>query len=653
LIANNDGEAHTLNFTGDDGELTEIVVNHMRNIGEYMFNMTTSTRPALETRAVNTDFRSQVQTKLGNGLLDYYMREKKLEKYLKQACNYSIVLGSGWVKLNWNARLGSVTNQEEIDTAKNEKLAGKKVDIPQPEYEGDLEYHNLSPFDVVEDLNKENEDHDWRIARTFKNKFDLIATYPEYKEEILKVDTSDKYKDSYISITKNSKTESDDIPVWEFYHRKSESMPEGRYILFVSEDAILYDGPLPYRRIPLFPMKPSRVMGTPLGYTILFDLLPMQEATNALYSTILTNQMAFGVQNILVPSNAGVEPSQIAGGLNILKYNPQSGGKPEALQLTSTPKEVFDFLQMLITAMETVSGINATIRGNPEANIRSAAAMAMVESNAIQYMSGLQSEYVHLMEDIGLATIETLIDFADSPRIASIVGASDRAYTATFKGTDLSEINRVVVDVANPLTKTVAGKVNAADNLLQYGEITSKQYMNIMSTGKLEVGTDGVVHEQMLIQSENEGLMRGEEQLTLAIDQHLEHIKGHRSLFSDPILRQEGELVQLALAHINEHIEALRTTDPELLMSLGEQPLQPQQPAGAPPATGQPPQAPPEGGEAVPQAPQDLPAEEQAMQNQGGRVQGVNLPESMSDMPLSMEQQLEQNMGAVKPEGVE
>jgi hypothetical protein len=641
------GEAHIINFGGDDGELTEIVVNHLRNIGDHMHGMTTSTRPSLECRAVNTDYKSQVQTKLGTGLLDYYMREAQLEQFLKQACEYAIVFGSGWVKLGWNSRIGRVINREEIKEATRKRLAGnKKVEIPSPEYEGDVQFHNLTPFDVIEDLSKENEDHDWRIARSFKNRYDLIATYPEHVDAILQVDNKDEYTKNYLGIGHNQKDrQTDDIPIFEFYHRRSEALPEGRYMLITLDDTVLYDGPLPYRRIPLFPMKPDRILGTPLGYTILFDLLPLQDASNLLYSTILSNQAATGVQNILLPTGANIEPSQLAGGLNVIRYNPQFG-PPTSLQLTNTPAEVFNFLNIMVQSMETISGINSVIRGNPEANLRSGSAIAMIESNAIQYMSGLQSQYVHLIENVGLALLEMLMDFAHSPRIASIVGKTEMSYTQTFKGEDLAEINRVIVDVSNPLTKTIAGRINMADNLLQYGEITPKQYVNIINTGNLDTATDGTVHEQMCIQRENEYILSGKTPRVTAIDQHLEHIKGHRGIISDPYVREDDELVARVLEHIQDHITQLRETDPELLMSIGEQPMTPPQAPGMPP--GQPGGMNPAQGPAQP-APEAMPADMQANLANDAQPNRPRMPEGFEDSPLTMEENLARIQGT--PQG--
>lgn len=626
------GEAHQINFSGDDGEYANLIANHYYNIGKNMHTMVTSVRPAMETRAVNTDEKSQIQTKLGNGLLDYYMRAsgKKVEKRLKMACEYAIALGAGHIKLAWNQNLGEMTNADKIMEIQKRRQLGEKISAILPEYEGDIEFTLLSPFDVIEDITREDIKSDWKIVRSFKNKFDLIKVYPKFADELMKVDTKSEIPNMSCMYLSLSDKITDDIPVWEFYHERTESVPEGRYILFCNKDTVMYDGPLPYRSIPLYSIKPSQILGTPLGRSDMFELMPLQEAINGLYSTILTNQMAFGVQSVLVPTQGNFDPYQVTQGLNIIKYNP-AGGKPEALQLTATPPEVFKFLEFLIQTQETISGINSVVRGNPESSLRSGSAIAMIQSNAIQYMSNLQAEYVGLIEDVGLGMIQMLIDFADSPRIANIVGVSGRSYVKQFKGDDLRAINRVVVDSGNPLTKSIAGRVNMADNLLQYGEITSKQYMNVINTGNLETATDAVTTAEIAIKKENEMMMDGEKVEVLYFEDHMQHIQGHKSVISDPELKRNPELVQLIGFHIQEHVRLLRETDPDLLMTLGQQPLRPQ---GGPPQ-GQPPA--PTQGEAMPQNPAAMPPVDQAIAQQGAQPQDMSaqLPPEFSQIPLT------------------
>jgi hypothetical protein len=593
-------ESHQISFGGEQGELAQIGVNHIRNLAQHMHNMITSTRPAMQASSINTDYKSLTQTKLANGLLDYYMRDHRLEKFLKQAVEYAIVFGTGYVKLEWNAVVGDVYDVLDDGTEMRE---------------GDIQFSNLSPFDVMFDTNREDHEHDWVIARTFKNRFDLIAKYPEFEEQILALPTkSDKMSYSAFNF---SYDETDMVSVFEFYHKKTEALPEGRYMLFLDKEVVLLDSPMPYKSLPVYAIHAGNYLGTPYGYTPLFDLMPIQDAINSLYSTILTNQTAFGVQNILVPRGADVAISELSGGLNVIEANMQAG-EIQALNLTATPKEVFDFVMMLEKVMETISGVNAVSRGNPSDNLRSGNALALVQSMTLQFMSGLQASYVAVIEDVGTGIINILKDHAQIPRLATIVGKSNRTYLKEFTGDDLSSVSRVIVDVGNPLAKSTAGRVEMAEQLLQMQAIkTPEQYFSVINTGQLDVMTEDTQSQLFLIKAENERFINGEPVVAVFTDEHALHIKEHASVLSDPDLRLQPELLQAVSAHIQEHIELLKTTDPNTLMILGQQPLQP----SAPPQQG------------PPQQPNNIP------QDSTGQV-----PEMMGGAPVAT--QLDQ-MGAV------
>jgi hypothetical protein len=561
--------SHRINFSGEQGELVQIAVNHIRNIATHIITMITSNRPAFQARATNTDSKSLIQANLANNLLDYYMREKRMEKYLVKAVEYAVVLGSGYIKMEWNATTGEIFEINEETGA--------------PVYEGDVQFTNLSPYDVVFDTTKETSmGHDWVLCRSFKNKFDLAAKYTDHADKIKGLQTKSQLFRYRIDMS--SFEETDDVPVYEFFHKPTESMPEGRYILFLEANLVLIDMPMPYRTLPVYRISPSDILGTPYGYTPLFDLLPLQEAVNSLYSTILTNQHTFGVQNIYVPRQADVQMKSLSGGLNIIEGN-AGAGKPEPLNFTNTPQEVFAFLKMLEQQMETISGVNSVARGNPEASLKTGSALALVQSMALQFISGLQQQYVHLMEDVSTGLINMLKDFAAVPRVAIIAGEKNKNYVEKeFSGDDLSMINRVIIDIGNPIANTKAGKLQMASELIQYGIVkTPEQYFTVLNTGQLNAMTDDTQDELTLVKKENEVLTTGAIQAqAIAIDQHLIHIKGHRAVLADPTLRQEPGARDRVLAHILEHVELLRTTDPALLSIIGEQPLGPV--AGSPPA---------------------------------------------------------------------
>jgi hypothetical protein len=466
------GWGHKINFTGEQGELVSLPVNHFRNIATHIQNMICSNRPIMEARAINTDYKSLAQTYLANGILDYYMREKGLEPALKKAVEMAIVLGAGFIKLEWNATAGETYDYDE--------------ETQQFNYEGELEFSNLSPFDIVVDGTKESWNNEWVLVRTFQNRYNLMAKYPELSDKIMAIPKKTAGNVYRLAVFSNDDT--DDIPVYEFYHKRTEALPEGRYMLFIDDNCVLLDIDLPYRIIPIFRIAAGEIMGTPYGYSSLWDCYPLQEMLNSTYSAIATNQNAFAVQNLFVPRGADISINSLEGSMNIIEGN----SKPEPLQLTSTPPEVFKFLETLERAMETISGVNSVARGNPEASLKSGSALALVQSMALQFISGLQQSYVHLIESVGTALIQILKDYATTPKIVALVGRNNRPLLKEFTGEQISSINRVIVDLGNPLSRTIAGRVQMAEQLAQMKLLKSpQQYFQVMNTGRLDATFEG------------------------------------------------------------------------------------------------------------------------------------------------------------------
>lgn len=575
---------HQITFSGEQGELVQLAVNHYRNIAQHMKTMITANRPSLETRAINTDVKSLDQTILANGLLDYYLREQNLEKLFEDAVEMAIVEGAGYIKMGWNA-----TSGEEVDFDE---------ELNTPIYEGDVEFSVLSPFDVVFDSTKESFKQDWILTRTFKNKYDILAKYPELADKIESLPTK-SFLQRYTMILGYDDT--DDIPVYEFFHKRTEAMPQGRYIIGCSSDVILHDGPLPYDDIPVFALSPSYILGTPFGYSPMFDLMPLQENINALYSTVATNHNAFGVQNVISPRGADVIPSQLAGGLNFIEYNSQFG-KPEALQLTATPREIFDFMALLEKQMETLSGISSVTRGSPEASLRTGAALALVQSMSIQFLNGLQKGYVKMIEQTGTALLQMLKRFASTRRVAAIVGKNNQTELLEFKGQDLSNIQRVIVSVGNPLAKTVAGRFELANQFIQYGIVKDpREIFQLLNTGQIDTIAEDAQDQLLLVRSENEALRSGQTKvIATVIDDHMYHISKHKEVISDPVLRHDPDLLKRTLDHISEHLNILKTADPQFLQVMGQPSLMP-------------PPAPPEVN--GPQGPQNAPQQSQNQPN--------------------------------------
>lgn len=550
--------SYKITKSGEQNEYENIKINHYRNLLIHLKTMTTQSRPMFEPKATNSDYKSAAQTILGGNLLDYYMREGKAERFVKKSTEHSIVYGEGWLATSWDANGGKEygLNEETGSTVKD----------------GDLEFNSFKPWEVIRDVTKQDTESDeWKILRKRKNRYSLMATYPEIADRISAITPANE-EEKKRWITTHYKDDTDDVIVYEFRHKPTVAVPQGRIVEFLESDLILLEGPLPYRDLGIYRIAAEDQDETPFGYTIGFDLLAVQDAMEMLYSTILTNQSSFGVQCIAMPKGHNISVSQIIGGMVLIEYDSKLG-EPKPLNLTQTPPEIFKFLDMLEKVAETLSGVNSVARGNPEASLKSGAALALVQSMSIQFSMNLQQSYAQLLEDVGTSVLNILRDFATVPRVAMVAGKSSRSMMKQFTGEDLKLINRVVVDMGNPLARTTAGRVNLAETLLKNNMIkTPEQYIQVLTTGRIEPMIEGTQAELLNLKAENEELSDGKQVPVVVTDTHPMHITEHKAVLASPEARRMPDLIATVTDHLQQHITIWKQTDPALLKLLGMEP---------------------------------------------------------------------------------
>lgn len=532
-----------------------MTANHYGSLVRALHTLVTQNRPAFEARAANTDHRTQGATILANGLLDYYLREKRIEDTLKEACILALFLREGWVEGEWDASLG--------EAVRPDLEAGKMINT------GDAKYSVYGILDIIRHPSAKKSP--WKIIRNTENKFDLAAKFPDFAEDILKCKETRQQKKrwslSYLADQDNDNDE--DVEVLKLIHDKTPSMPAGRLVLAVGDVAIM-DTALPYRRSYLFPITAADAYQTAFGHSPSMDLIPLQDALDTCFSVALSNVNSFGL-GCLASEKGSLDVNQIKDGLLHVEFA-KGGQAPQILNLMNIPKEIFDFASMLIQNQETISAVNSVARGNVQGDM-SGTAMALVAQQALTFSSGLQQSYNSLLENVGTSLIEMLQTFAKEPIVAQIAGKSKRPYMKEFTADDLVGVAKVVVDAANSMAKTTAGKTEIANNLLNSGLIkTPEQYIQVMSTGNLEPLTEREQSQLMLIRSENELLAEGQPTVAILTDLHDLHIREHSCVLNDPIVRQTPQLLQVAIMHIQEHLNLAMTVPPNLAMILGMNP---------------------------------------------------------------------------------
>jgi hypothetical protein len=585
-----------INRVGEKGEVSKIRIGIFRNFLQNLLVMATSEKPSFEARAINTDHKSLSQTMLAEGILEYYLREKRLMKKFIKAVEYSLIRDTGYIIMDWNTGEG---NEYGVDPQTGRVMR-----------DGDIEYMVGNPFTVVIDRDRESDQQDWYIYRRKRNKYDMAAKNPELAEQIISVNNIDDSGFGGNALWHQSRElKNDDIWEYTFLHRRTDAVEAGRMVRFITAEIVTLDGPLPFKTIPVYRVAPSDWLDMPDGYTVAYDLIPIQEGLNELLTRVFTNNMTFGMQNITGPKMADIELSQLSGGLNYIGMD-QKMGEIKPLQLTASPAESYRLLEMLERWGEGISGLNSVVRGSPEGALKGAsgAAMALLASQAIKFSMGLQMSVNDMMENVATATVEFLQTFANTPRMATIAGKTNRGYMKEFQGKDLTGVNRVTIAQAAALSKTASGRLEIARDLLQAQKIrTPEEYLQIITTGTLQPMIEADQSELMLIRSENESLRDSRKVVAVKTDAHGLHIREHKTVVNDPTMRfgpESADMTEATLVHIQEHIDFLKNTDPALLALIGEQPIAPMAPP--PPPPGNPAEMPPPGpGPSLDQMPSD------------------------------------------------
>lgn len=588
-----------INQEGEQGEYSDLEINHFGSLLERKIVMTVGQRLNMEARAATTDVKSQNKTIFSNGYLENCQEEKGLEEATDAAVEGAMLHGEHATMPGWNERAGKELGVDEA--------TGNVV------YAGDIEFTRFGPLGLIRDTQKSaGVKHNWFGGQSWGDKYALAGAFPALADAILDIEAPDPADDECPRLVQNKlEMTTDDIPVYTALVEKHPGLPSGRFMLLLSPDVVLLDGPLPYRRMNIERLIAKEEEDSPWGYSVSFDMLAIQEAISGLASIILTNQATFGIQNVWSKLASGLKISQLlGGGLN----HWESPEKPEPLNLTQTPPEVSKFLDWLVGAMETLSGVNSVSRGNPQSSDQSGQALALLAAQAIEFNAKFQRNYARYIRGLGRQILHIGQDFIKYPYAIKIAGKSNQTQAKEFTGKDIEGVDDVYVDLGNPMMRTAAGRKSVADQLLAAVRPDGKpmienpqQYMAVIATGKLENMTEAQTNELLYIRAENEAMLAGKVVPVRSTDNDALHLIEHRAPMQSVDARNDPSLTAIFDEHDFAHYQQLLTKDPILAQVLGQFAAPPMMP----PAPGGPPGGPPPGPGAPTSEP--VPAEAEGM----------------------------------------
>lgn len=584
---------------GEQGELSKVRVNNSTTTQQALLGLLLSPRFTWRPIARNRDTGARSAQHTASNLLEYYWRVRRMARAVSKWADKGIRYGEAYIFPRWDDTQGpevlpdgpemedgQLSPEPDVDdmpmgAAVDESgipLPGEATPPPQSGQQtqtqppmpgvttptrpprmlrdGDFVFHVVSPWDHFTDEEAtDGEEPQWRAIRLWLPRADVLALWPQTIDgsETASSITAQAPRDTTTRMDATLKRSADRVPVFFFFHSRTAAVPNGRETVLVNAKCVLADGPLSYKRNPIVRFAPEEQDDSPHGYTTNFDQLGIQDVIDGLESAVATNQLTLAVQSIVMEEGTKAGPDETHG-MRVF-YKKPGAEPPSALNLTNTPKEVFENLERLPGRQRDIMGLNDVSMGQPETAQMNAEAFALLAGMATQRNSPKQQALLDSVGELGSVVLGELQARVTTERMIAIAGKASGQYQEEyFTGDDVAGVEQVVVEVGNLLEQSVAGRFQLAQLFLNAGvKMTPDDITQVVETGRIDVATNPIRAQDLLISHENDELSEGRDVPVSIFDDAAAHCIKHKATLDDPQTRRNPAAVKAIQRHIDAH----------------------------------------------------------------------------------------------------
>lgn len=552
---------------GEQGQNIELRVNWLRAHANAKHQIIVAPKLAWGCLAANTDSRSMADASRGGTILEALWKQGNYEQQAISAVLGMILYGEEFLFTHWSG-----TGGKQLEYNQESK---------QVRYEGDLECYQVLPWNAFRDATAATfEASPWRSVRIPRNRWDLIAQYPEFRDEILAAPQAPGTQ------TVNSQgigvaiSDPDKVLCHYFFHERRPALPVGLQAVLLSTDCVLQAEPLErcYWKSPIHRFSAGDLKGTPWSYTDFWEAMASQDLASDIQGSLATNIVTFGKQMISAEADQDLPVSQIGNGPMVL-YRPKGSPVPQPIQLTAQSPDAFKHLANLKDDQRLALGLNDVAMGEAPTGTPNAQAWALLSTASITANSGAQRSWVEGVRSVGRSMLAIFKEKATVQRKTAVVGIHGASVPKQeeWDQSDFQGVDDVTIDIANPLSQTSAGRLQLAQLNMDAGFVsTPEQLSMVVETGSLQPMTQVLRDELIYIAWENEQILQGINPPIKLSDSHQMHIREHRG----PTFSADGRTNPAVNAagdeHTRQHLEMLLQMDPRTAAIFGQ--------AAAPPA---------------------------------------------------------------------
>lgn len=365
-----------------------VIVQKMRPLIDGVVGKLTQVAPDAYAIPLSDTERDRYAADEANIICNHFNRKFSRETQLKERVRWACVCGTSYLKIYWDARGTQVVPFFNADTGEIDGY--KEMNV------GDIREEILPAFDVyIDPTAKRDADIRFMIHASVRPLSWFIDNYGE-AGKLVSADalsgSSSSYIDAYLeggngsgngwvppSTARLGQIESRKraAVVYEYWEKPSDQFPRGRYIVS-SNTALLYAGDWPYEKKDEFPFIPLRWQpraGTTYGYALGFDLCPLQQTYNRVYSRML-EQFESQKDYVMIQKLSGIgadafnnQSDDVEDANRIYRkiYYNQATAPPAIVRAPGIGGDLFPMLQMLEKDMMDIAGLHDVSQGMAQA----------------------------------------------------------------------------------------------------------------------------------------------------------------------------------------------------------------------------------------------------------------------------------------------
>ena len=417
--------------------------------------------PLIETRIANLkkiNYMMKVKPAT-NELTDYDKAETSTSilQYLQKSSDFESKKNTA---IYWNELCGNCFWLSWWDKDKGEKIAvetiletdenGNESKKETAFYQGDLDFGLITPYEIYpESVFKQGIEAQRSIileqVKTVEDIYDLYGIKVEGNAvetfELTPMATGGGFGYENTVVTLGHRTVDNAQKVITYMERPSKHCPNGKMIIIVGDDNLVYYGNLPYSQIPIVQMVCKEVAGQFFGKSVIEELIPRQRALNGCINRIHEYIKRIAIGNYITEEGSvDIEEyeqnGQAPGAMLVYKSGTQP---PVPVQNGQLPQEVMQERYNLKNDMEYVAGVSQLmVNGNTPSGVTSGTAIENLMEIDNTRLSLTGDHIRNSIRKLAILWLEIYKIYATTRRIINYIGTNNIGKAIVWNSEDIN-----------------------------------------------------------------------------------------------------------------------------------------------------------------------------------------------------------------------